>query len=244
MVPLYSLTNLLSTKFLPYSTYFLLLSSSYAAIAIASYFSLLCHYLAPDKNYASFFSKVEPQPWQNFFPLPLRWLKNCFGGERGCLGTLNCGVKWFNVSLLMIRLVGIDYWYGDEDHEFWGLSVLSCQSLDCSWFCHSSTVWAVLCIFAQSCVWSYMGTLRVSAWEEFLLIASQVLTLNALSATIAMYCLDEFTWQMKDELRPHKPTLKLWCVKIVFAVSMYQNVSLPLTWRSMSGFIWLLSSSY
>ncbi|KUJ08837.1 DUF300-domain-containing protein [Mollisia scopiformis] len=132
MVPLYSFANLLSTEFLPYATYFLILSSSYAAIAVASYFSLLCHYLAPDGNSTSLFSNITPRPWQNCFPLPLRWMRDHLGGQTYFLATPNCGLKWF-----------------------------------------------------------------------------KSLTLNALSATIAMYCLDQFTWQMKQKLSVHKPTLKL-----------------------------------
>ena len=100
MVPLYSVSMLLSTKFFPYSTYFILLSSTYASVAIASYFSLLCHYLAPDGDSKSLFSNIQPGPWQNYFPLPLRWLHDRFGGEKSFLRTMTCGVTWFNVCSL------------------------------------------------------------------------------------------------------------------------------------------------
>lgn len=97
MVPLYSLGNLLSTKFFQYSTYFILLFSTYAAVAIASYFTLLCHYLAPDGDFKQLFSNVQPGPWQNYFPLPIAWLRDQCGGEKGFLRTLNSGLTWFNV---------------------------------------------------------------------------------------------------------------------------------------------------
>jgi hypothetical protein len=39
-----------------------------------------------------------------------------------------------------------------------------------------------------------------------------------------MYCLDQFSWQMKDELKPQKAKFKSACIKLVFAFSLYQNV--------------------
>ncbi|CZR55062.1 uncharacterized protein PAC_04948 [Phialocephala subalpina] len=193
MVPLYSVSMLLSTKFFPYSTYFILLSSTYASVAIASYFSLLCHYLAPDGDSKSLFSNIQPGPWQNYFPLPLRWLHDRFGGEKSFLRAMTCGVTWFNIITLGILQ-----------------------------YCLLRCLTAIASVIAQPlgryCA-SSLNPLYCHIWT---------LALNAISATIAMYCLDQFTWQMKDALRAHRPTLKLWCVKIVFAVSMYQNLILAL----------------
>ncbi|CZR58071.1 uncharacterized protein PAC_07961 [Phialocephala subalpina] len=43
-----------------------------------------------------------------------------------------------------------------------------------------------------------------------------------------MYCLDQFTYQLKDQLTGQKPTFKLICIKLVFAFSLYQDLILSI----------------
>ncbi|KAF2674403.1 DUF300-domain-containing protein [Microthyrium microscopicum] len=51
-----------------------------------------------------------------------------------------------------------------------------------------------------------------------------VLAVNALSVTIAMYCLIQFYVQLKDELKHHKPFLKVACIKLVIFFSFWQSL--------------------
>jgi hypothetical protein len=98
MVPIYSLVSFLSIVFYRHEVYFQLTSDTYAAIAVASYFELVMHYIAPDlheqKNY---FRSITPKPWIFSFPLPVPWLKKCMGGERGPLRTPRSGLTYTNV---------------------------------------------------------------------------------------------------------------------------------------------------
>jgi hypothetical protein len=51
-----------------------------------------------------------------------------------------------------------------------------------------------------------------------------VMVFEALSVTIAMYCLIQFYIQMKGELAPHKPGLKVACIKLVIFFSFWQSI--------------------
>jgi hypothetical protein len=53
-----------------------------------------------------------------------------------------------------------------------------------------------------------------------------VSSLNALSVTVAMYCLIQFYVQLKRDLAHHKPFLKVCCIKLVIFFSFWQTVSL------------------
>ena len=52
-----------------------------------------------------------------------------------------------------------------------------------------------------------------------------VLTINALSVTVAMYCLIQFYVQLKDVLAEERPFLKVACIKLVIFFSFWQSVS-------------------
>jgi hypothetical protein len=65
---------------------------------------------------------------------------------------------------------------------------------------------------------------QIHAPAHLLILMVKVLVIDVCSATIAMYCLDQFTFQLKDQLVSHKPTFKLVCIKLVFAFSLYQTV--------------------
>lgn len=82
MIPVYATASFLGFWFYWHAIYFQVISDCYEAFAIASFFALLCHYLAPDlheqKNY---FRNIHPKAW--FWPLS--WMRKCCGGGEGLL---------------------------------------------------------------------------------------------------------------------------------------------------------------
>ena len=64
--------------------------------AIASFFALLCHYLAPNLHEQKvYFRAVKPRNW--VWPLP--YVQKCSGGTTsGFLRIPRSGLTWFNVS--------------------------------------------------------------------------------------------------------------------------------------------------
>ena len=97
MVPVYAAVSFLSYKYYTHSVYFEVLRDCYEAFAIASFFSLMCHYIAGDlhqqKNY---FRTIQPRAWI----WPMRYLQKCCGGEHGIWRTPRSGLTWFNVRSL------------------------------------------------------------------------------------------------------------------------------------------------
>ena len=51
---------------------------------------------------------------------------------------------------------------------------------------------------------------------------------EGLSVTVAMFLLVQFYLQTKDYLGPHRPFLKVLCIKLVIFFSFWQTVSLTL----------------
>ncbi|KAL1872026.1 hypothetical protein VTK73DRAFT_1694 [Phialemonium thermophilum] len=95
MVPVYASASFLSLRFYWHAIYFQVISDCYEAFAIASFFALLCHYVAPDLHeQKEFFRLMQPiVPWV----WPLNWFKKCCGGERGPWRTPASGLTWFNI---------------------------------------------------------------------------------------------------------------------------------------------------
>ncbi|KAK6369166.1 hypothetical protein LTR64_007328 [Lithohypha guttulata] len=94
MVPVYALVSFLSIWFYYHSVYYEVLRDCYEAFAIASFFSLMCAYLADDLHHQKeYFRKIKPKPWI----WPMKWFQKCCGGDRGCLRTPRSGLTWFNV---------------------------------------------------------------------------------------------------------------------------------------------------
>ena len=95
MVPIYATVSWLSYEYYRHSIYFDVLRDCYEAFAIASFFTLLCHYLAEDlheqKNY---FRTIKPKNWL----WPITWLQKCCGGKDGMWRKPRSGLTWFNVS--------------------------------------------------------------------------------------------------------------------------------------------------
>ena len=96
MVPIYSSVSFLSIYFYVHAVYFEVLGDCYEAFAIASFFALLCHYIAPDlHNQKDYFRSLRPKGWV----LPVSWFKRCCGGEQGMWRTPRSGLTWFNVGI-------------------------------------------------------------------------------------------------------------------------------------------------
>lgn len=102
MVPIYATVSWLSYEYYQHSIYFEVLGDCYEAFAIASFFTLLCHYIAEDlheqKNY---FRTIKPRDW--IWPLP--WLQKCCGGKHGVWRTPRSGLTWFNVRFPSAKLL-------------------------------------------------------------------------------------------------------------------------------------------
>ncbi|KAK5137860.1 hypothetical protein LTR08_006629 [Meristemomyces frigidus] len=96
MIPVYSIVSFLSYLFYTKAVYFEVLRDCYEAFAIASFFTLLCHYVAPDLHeQKEFFRQL--QPIQNWF-----WgvfgMQKCTGGQnKGPFRKPRSGLTWFNI---------------------------------------------------------------------------------------------------------------------------------------------------
>ena len=95
MVPIYATVSFLSFLFYRHSIYFEVIRDCYEAFAMASFFALLCHYIAPDlHNQKDYFRGVRPVNWV----WPMGWCQRCTGGEnQGLLRRPRSGLTWFNV---------------------------------------------------------------------------------------------------------------------------------------------------
>ncbi|KAI6087131.1 DUF300-domain-containing protein [Hypoxylon rubiginosum] len=94
MVPIYATSAFLCIWYYWHAVYFQVLSDCYEAFAIASFFALMCHYVAPDLHeQKEFFRNMRPvKPWV----WPVNWFAKC-GGERGPWRTPTSGLTWFNI---------------------------------------------------------------------------------------------------------------------------------------------------
>ncbi|KAH6900586.1 putative DUF300 domain protein [Thelonectria olida] len=95
MVPIYAFSSYLQICFYTHAIYIEALSSLYEAVALAAFFSLICHYVAPNlHSQKNFFREMTPiKPWIG----PVGWLSRCTGGQRGIFRTPRSGLTWFNV---------------------------------------------------------------------------------------------------------------------------------------------------
>ena len=94
MVPVYAAAAFLSFWYYWHAIYFQVISDCYEAFAIASFFALLCHYIAPDLHEQKmYFRSIQPKKWV----LPVNWWASCCGGERGPWRTPRSGLTWFNI---------------------------------------------------------------------------------------------------------------------------------------------------
>jgi len=98
MIPIYSTVSFLSYLYYKHSIYFEVLRDCYEAFAIASFFTLLCNYIAPNLHeQKDYFRQVTPINW--FWGV--FGLQKCTGGkEKGILRIPRSGLTWFNVRAL------------------------------------------------------------------------------------------------------------------------------------------------
>lgn len=96
MVPVYSIVAWLSIYFYNDSVYFEVIGNCYEAFCIAAFFSLMCHYIAPDlHSQKDYFRGIQPKGWV----WPLNWFQKwkCCCGHRGAWRNPRSGLTWFNV---------------------------------------------------------------------------------------------------------------------------------------------------
>lgn len=99
MIPVYAVVSLVSYVFYKHAIYWEVLRDCYEAFAIASFFTLLCHYLEPTlKEQKNHFREVTPRNW--VWPIP--WCQKCSGGpEKGAFRIPRSGLTWFNVRIFL-----------------------------------------------------------------------------------------------------------------------------------------------
>lgn len=105
MIPIYSVVSFLSFLFYRKAVYFEVLGDCYEAFAIASFFTLLCHYVAPTLHEQKvYFRSLVPINWfWGVFGLQL-----CTGGQnKGPFRKPRSGLTWFNVCLTAPAYFGI-----------------------------------------------------------------------------------------------------------------------------------------
>lgn len=95
MIPIYSTVSFLSYLYYRHAIYFEVLRDCYEAFAIASFFTLLCHYVAPTLHeQKDYFRQLQPKNW--FWSV--FGLQKCTGGQdKGILRRPRSGLTWFNV---------------------------------------------------------------------------------------------------------------------------------------------------
>lgn len=126
MVPIYSVVSFLSYYFYTRAVYFEVIRDCYEAFAIASFFSLLCAYVAPDlHDQKDYFRKLQPKDWV----MPIRQLKKCCGGEVGIWRTPRSGLTWFNVGSSAVILSSEGVLICSPDHLVWHFPILLCAGL-------------------------------------------------------------------------------------------------------------------
>lgn len=107
MIPIYAFTSFLSYVFYRDAVYYKLVRDCYEAYAIASFFTLMCHYIAPNLHEQKIYlSSVRPKNWA----WPLAWLQKVTGGEdKGWLRKPQSGLTWFNVVLSFSQIPLLDF---------------------------------------------------------------------------------------------------------------------------------------
>jgi hypothetical protein len=179
MPPIYALARLLAFIFYPYALYFALVSDCYEAIAIASFFALMCSYTAPNlKEQKNYFRRLTPRPWV----FPFGWVREP-----------RSGLTWFNVC-----------WVGVYQYCF--LRILTtlvavgtqaagvyCEGSHAPWFAH---IWIV--------------------------------SIQAASATLAMYFLIQFYVQLRGDLKHQGLFMKVLSIKLIVFLCFWQSIILSL----------------
>ncbi|KAF2657244.1 DUF300-domain-containing protein [Lophiostoma macrostomum CBS 122681] len=186
MIPIYALVSFLSYLNYHHAIYFEVLRDCYEAFAIASFFTLMCHYIAPDLHQQKqYFRDITPKNWV----WPLTWIQKCTGGEnKGFLRKPRSGLTWFNIVWVAVFQ-----------------------------YCFIRVFFTIVAVVTQA-----TGRYCQSSKDpRFAYI--WVAGFEAISVTIAMYCLIQFYIQLKQDLAPHRPFLKILCIKLVIFFCFWQS---------------------
>ncbi|KAA8570214.1 hypothetical protein EYC84_002531 [Monilinia fructicola] len=156
----------------------------YEAFAIASFFALLCHYIAPDLHSQKvYFRTAIPTPWV----WPVTWMRKCCGGDRGPWRTPRSGLTWVTMTILAV----VTQYFGKY-----------CDSSDSPVFAH---------------IW--------------------ILVIEGAAVTVAMFCLIQFYVQLRTDLAPHKPFLKVVAIKAVIFLSFWQSFAISIMMSASIGMV-------
>ncbi|KAJ5689076.1 hypothetical protein N7462_003468 [Penicillium macrosclerotiorum] len=192
MVPIYSLVAWLSILFYNDSVYFEVIGNCYEAFCIAAFFSLMCHYIAPDvHSQKDYFRGIQPKAWL----WPLSWFQKwkCCGAQRGAWRNPRSGLTWFNVV-----------WVGV--YQYCVIRVLM-------------TIVAVATQAGGRYCEESLSPAFAHVW---------VIAIESVSVTIAMYCLIQFYYQIKDDIKQYQPFLKILSIKLVIFLSFWQSTLISL----------------
>jgi hypothetical protein len=186
MIPIYAVVSFLSYLYYKKAVYFEVLRDCYEAFAISSFFTLMCHYIAPNLHeQKAYFRNVEPKNWV----WPVTWMQKCTGGEdKGWLRRPRSGLTWFNVVWISIFQ-----------------------------YCLIRPAFTIVAVVTQT-----QGRYCASSKDPryaYIWVAG----FEAASVTVAMYCLIQFYIQLKDDLAPHRPFLKVLCIKLVIFFCFWQS---------------------
>lgn len=185
MVPVYATASFLSFWFYWHAIYFQVISDCYEAFAIASFFALLCHYIAPNLHeQKQYFRSIEPKGWV----LPISWFKKCCGGQRGPWRTPRSGLTWFNII-----------WTGIYQYCFIRVAM---------------TITAVVTQYFEKYCESSNSPLFAHIW---------ILVIEGSAVSVAMYCVIQFYIQLRLDLKPYSPFLKVLAIKLVIFLSFWQS---------------------
>jgi hypothetical protein len=203
VIPVYAWTTYFSFVFYSSAIYCELIRECYAAYATVSFFTLMCHYIAPNlheqKNY---FRSVEPKNWG----WPVNWIQKLTGGEhKGWLRKPRSGVTWFNVRKCSIY---IPKTVADR---------LQINYIGIFQYVVLRTIVTIIAVVTQSLGQFCKGNRNpryASTWTVII---------DGLSVLLAMYCIQQVYNQLKEDLAPNKPVLKMICVKLIVFLTYWQT---------------------
>jgi hypothetical protein len=182
MIPVYTIISFFSLLFYQRTVYLELVRNCYEAYVIASFFTLMCHYVAPNlHDQKEYFRNVQPKPW--VFPL------NKVKPPRS-------GLTWFNIVYVCIFQ-----------------------------FCIIRPLFTIIAAITQSQDRYCPSSTRPEDGHLWIALLQGAFVL------IAMYSMVQFYQQLKEDLAPHKPFLKVLCIKLVMFLCFWQTWLLALLAR-------------
>jgi hypothetical protein len=174
MIPIYSIISFFSLLFYQKGVYLELLRNCYEAYVIASFFTLMCHYVAPNLHeQKEYFRNVQPKPWV----FPLEWIK-----------PPRSRLTWFNI-------------------------IYACVFQ----FCFTRPLFTIIAGITQTQGRYCPSSTRPENGHLWIVL------LQGACVLAAMYCLIQFHMQLKEDLAPRKPFLKILSIKLVMFLVFWQT---------------------